>query len=96
MDDGEPSPEAASTEAASTEAASPEAASTEAVSTEAAITEALRCTGMRETQREMIRAYLDAPPDPTTCCGSSCDPCVITLARAVKRARRALGREDER
>lgn len=60
---------------------------------ESAITEALCCTGMKETQREMVRAYLDAPPDPTTCCGSSCDPCVVTLARAVRRARRALGRD---
>ncbi|AKF03113.1 hypothetical protein [Sandaracinus amylolyticus] len=58
-----------------------------------AITEALRATGMRETQREMVRTHLDAPPDPTTCCGSSCDPCVVTLARAVRVARRKLGRE---
>ncbi|UJR84493.1 hypothetical protein [Sandaracinus amylolyticus] len=58
-----------------------------------AITEGLRATGMRETQREMVRAHLDAPPDVTTCCGSSCDPCVVTLARAVRVARRKLGRE---
>jgi hypothetical protein len=60
---------------------------------ERAITEGLRNTGMRESQREMIRAHLDAPPDPTTCCGSSCDPCVLTLARAVRVTLRVLGRE---
>ena len=60
---------------------------------ERAITEGLRCAGMRESQREMVRVHLDAPPDVTTCCGSSCDPCVVTLARAVRGARRALGRE---
>ena len=61
---------------------------------ERAITEGLRQAGMRETQRAMVRAHLDAPPDVTTCCGSSCDPCVVTLARAVRVARRALGRDE--
>jgi hypothetical protein len=60
---------------------------------EAALTEGLRYAGMHESQREMVRAYLDAPPDPTQCCGSSCDPCVITIARAVQAARKALGRD---
>ena len=61
---------------------------------ERAITEGLRKTGMRESQREMVRAHLDSPPDPTTCCGSSCDPCVLTLARAVKVALRVLEEEE--
>lgn len=60
---------------------------------EDAITDALRQTRMKETQRAMVRLHLDCPPDPTTCCGSSCDPCVVTLARAVKLTLRALGRE---
>ena len=60
---------------------------------EAAITEGLRCSGMRETQREMIRAHIDAPPDPTTCCGSSGAPCVFTLAGGGPGAGRVLGRE---
>lgn len=58
---------------------------------EAALTEGLRYAGMHESQREMVRAYLEAPPDPTQCCGSSCDPCVITLAHAVRAAREHLG-----
>ena len=62
--------------------------------TERAIGEGLRHACMRESQREMVRAYLDAPPDPTQCCGSSCDPCVITIARAVRVARRALGKDE--
>ena len=48
---------------------------------------------MRESQREMVRAYLEARPDPTQCCQSSCDPCVVTIARAVRGARRALGKD---
>jgi hypothetical protein len=60
---------------------------------ERAIGEGLRRAGMRETQRAMVRLHLDAPPDVTTCCGSSCDPCVVTLALAVRVARHALGRE---
>lgn len=60
---------------------------------ERAITEGLRYAGLRESQREMVRVHLDDPPDPRTCCGSSCDPCIITLALAVKRARKELGRE---
>jgi len=60
-----------------------------------AITEGLRCAGMCESQREMVRVYLDEPPDPTTCCGSSCSPCVVSLALAVRRARRALGMEPQ-
>ncbi len=59
---------------------------------EAALTEGLRYAGLRESQREMVRAYLDAPPDPTQCCGGSCDPCVTTIALAVRGARRALER----
>jgi hypothetical protein len=62
------------------------------VSEDDAITEGLRCAGLRETQREMVRAHLDDPPDPRTCCGSSCDPCIAIVALAVERARRALGR----
>lgn len=61
---------------------------------ERAITEGLRCAGMCETQRGMVRAHLDTPPDVTACCGSACDPCVVTLARAVRAARRQLGRDD--
>lgn len=60
---------------------------------ERAITEGLRQVGMRESQREMVRAHLASPPDPTTCCGSSCDPCVLTLARAVRVTLRVLGEE---
>lgn len=61
---------------------------------DAALTEGLRYAGMHESQREMVRAYLDAPPDTTQCCGGSCDPCVVTIALAVRGARRALGRAE--
>jgi hypothetical protein len=57
---------------------------------ERALDEGLRAAGMDPSQREMVRVYLDAPPDPTSCCGNACDPCVLTLARAVRAARRAL------
>jgi hypothetical protein len=60
---------------------------------ERAITLGLNSVGMRESQREMVRAHLASPPDPTTCCGSSCDPCVLTLARAVRSTLRVLGKE---
>ena len=61
---------------------------------DAAISEGLRRAGMGEDQREMVRVYLDAPPDPLTCCGSACSPCVVTLGFAVTIARRALGLPD--
>ena len=61
---------------------------------EQALTEGLRYAGMHESQREMVRAYLHAPPDTTQCCGGSCDPCVVTIARAVTAARKALGRGE--
>jgi hypothetical protein len=61
---------------------------------ERAIDEGLRAAGMDPSQREMVRCHLDAPPDPTSCCGNACDPCVLTLARAVRTARRALSLPD--
>jgi hypothetical protein len=64
------------------------------VDVEDAITEGLRGAGMKETQRAMVRLHLHDPPDPRSCCGSSCDPCVATLAVAVKIARRHLGLES--
>lgn len=34
-----------------------------------------------------VHAYLEEPPeDWPACCGSSCDPCVLTLASAARRA----------
>ena len=60
---------------------------------ERALTEGLRYAGLHESQREMVRAYLDAPPDTTQCCGGTCDPCVVTIALAVRAAQRALGRD---
>lgn len=62
------------------------------VDEETAITEGLRHAGLKESQRGLVRAYLHE--DPATwksCCGSYCDPCVLTIAHAVDRARALLG-----
>ncbi|GAB4216449.1 MAG: hypothetical protein OHK0013_42990 [Sandaracinaceae bacterium] len=72
-----------------------QAASKGAEQVERAIDEGLRAAGMDPSQREMVRRHLDSPPDPTSCCGNACDPCVLTLARAVRTARRVLDLPDD-
>lgn len=58
-----------------------------------AITEGLRFAGLRESQRGLVERYLDEHPDDwMSCCGSSCDPCVLTIGHAVAKARELLGK----
>lgn len=65
-------------------------------SADAAVTAALReaaaRAGLAPDQIGLIRMYLDEDPDTwASCCGSACDPCVLTIACAVRDARRRLG-----
>jgi hypothetical protein len=47
--------------------------------------------GIDESYASFVARHLDAPDSTWRwCCGSHCDPCVSTLARAVDRARRTL------
>jgi|GEM_PF-2967156 hypothetical protein len=58
-----------------------------------AIEEGLRFAGLRESQRGLVERYLDEHPDDwMNCCGSSCDPCVLTIGHAVAKARQLLGK----
>ncbi|MDQ3034613.1 MAG: hypothetical protein M3Y87_19545 [Myxococcota bacterium] len=56
-----------------------------------AIRRALREVGLPADYAAEIRARLDAPDESwRSCCGGFCDPCVLTLGRAVDRARALL------
>ena len=56
-----------------------------------AIRRALREVGLPHDYDAEIRARLDAPDDSwRSCCAGFCDPCVLTIARAVDRARALL------
>jgi hypothetical protein len=58
-----------------------------------AIGEGLRFAGLRESQRGLVERYLDQHPDDwRNCCGSCCDPCVLTIGHAVAKARQLLGK----
>jgi hypothetical protein len=62
------------------------------VDEETAITEGLRFAGLRESQRGLVRTYLHQDPaEWMSCCGSYCDPCVLTIGHAVAKARALLG-----
>lgn len=55
----------------------------------------LAYAGLRPSQRGLVERYLHQHPDDwKNCCGSSCDPCVLTIGLAVDRARRELGLPD--
>lgn len=57
-----------------------------------AITTGLAWAGLRESQRGLVVAYLHRDPvEWRSCCGSSCDPCVLRIGNAVDKAREALG-----
>lgn len=57
-----------------------------------AISEGLKFAGLKESQRGMVERYLNEHPDDwMNCCGSSCDPCVLTIGHAVAKARQILG-----
>jgi len=58
----------------------------------AAIDAGLAYAGLRPSQRGLVERYLEQHPDGwKNCCGSSCDPCVLTIGLAVDRARSLLG-----
>ncbi len=60
-----------------------------------AIEQALAYAGLRPSQRGLIERYLEQHPDDwMSCCGSCCDPCVLTIGLAVDRARSLLGLPD--
>ena len=57
----------------------------------AAISEGVRFAGLKDSQRGLVERYLLMPPSEwMNCCLSSCDPCVLKIGRAVKRARDEL------
>jgi hypothetical protein len=62
------------------------------MSEEDAILSALREVGLPDGYRAEVASRLrDADPGWRACCGGFCDPCALTLARAVDRARALLG-----
>lgn len=59
-----------------------------------AIAAGARYAGLDEAHYGYVRAYLRQHPDSWVfCCGAACDPCVMTIQRAVDRARSLLGLE---
>ncbi len=57
----------------------------------AAIAEGARWAGLDETHHGYVREYLhQSPAEWMFCCGSACDPCVLTIRRAVDKARELL------
>jgi hypothetical protein len=55
---------------------------------ERAITTALEENQLPGVYRQSVRELLDQPEaDWPQCCGSDCDPCVLTLQRAAARTR---------
>lgn len=57
-----------------------------------AIRDGARYAGLGPSGEGYVRAYLDQPrSDWFFCCSSACDPCVLTIARAVDKARELLG-----
>jgi hypothetical protein len=58
----------------------------------AAIAEGARYAGLDESHHGYIGTYLHQDPrEWMFCCGSACDPCVLTIRRAVDKARAILG-----
>ncbi len=54
----------------------------------AAVEQAMREHALPAWHREDVIAGLDTPDDAwPPCCGASCEPCVLVLARVVARAR---------
>ncbi len=56
---------------------------------EAALDEAVRYAGLDPIWRGNVRSLHERADEEwrDKCCGSNCDPCVVTLARAVDRFR---------
>lgn len=57
-----------------------------------AISEGARFAGLDAAQEGYVREYLRKDRSEWFfCCSSACDPCVLTIARAVDKARELLG-----
>lgn len=57
-----------------------------------AIAEAARYAGLHERDVGHVHACLERDPSEWMfCCGSACNPCVMTIRRAVDKAREILG-----
>ena len=55
------------------------------------VQESCRLEGVDQSYASFVASHLDIADNGWRwCCGSSCDPCVNALGRAVDRARRAL------
>ena len=64
----------------------------EKVSLEEALDKALWENQLDPAYRDMVVDLLDTPADEwPRCCGSDCDPCVVTLSRVVTRVRHLAG-----
>lgn len=60
-----------------------------------AIAAGARYAGLDESHHGYVRAYLRQHPDSwVLCCGAACDLCVLTIQRAVDKARALLGITD--
>ncbi len=63
----------------------------EAARRDAAVAAAVREAGLDPSYALAVEAMLDEHESAwASCCGSSCDPCVLTLAHAAREARRRL------
>jgi hypothetical protein len=62
---------------------------------EQALTIALEENQLPEGYRQSVRELIDQPEaDWPRCCGSDCDPCVLTLQRAAARARQVAAKNQ--
>ncbi|MFK7742384.1 MAG: hypothetical protein AB8H80_18870 [Planctomycetota bacterium] len=58
------------------------------------LSSACKAEGVEDSYTSFVARHLDMPDRGWRwCCGSSCDPCVQSLGRAVDRARKVLGIE---
>lgn len=69
--------------------------SRDAASRDAAITRAMRELAVDEAYRPEVNELMEIPRARwPACCGGLCDPCVLTLAGVVSRARQLVGEPD--
>lgn len=62
---------------------------------ERAMKRAMAENGLEEGYRAFVLQYLVRQDDAwRRCCDSSCDPCVLLLARVVDRTREIMGRNE--
>lgn len=62
-----------------------------------AVAQACREAHLDGSLEGCVHAYLEEPPDEwPSCCSGSCDPCVLTLGSAARRAMGLLAKGDAR